>query len=78
MVRAVMVSCARYAIVPMQDILGLGSEGRMNTPGTVGELNWTWRVTPQQISKEVSARLVSIVQPFKRDATYQELSLVIS
>lgn len=35
---------AEYAIVPMQDILGLGEEGHMNTPGTVGSPNWEWRL----------------------------------
>jgi 4-alpha-glucanotransferase len=31
------------AIFPLQDVIGLGSEARMNTPGTVGSHNWTWR-----------------------------------
>lgn len=37
-------SRAKYAIVPMADILGLGKEARINTPGTVGEPNWQWRL----------------------------------
>lgn len=37
-------SKAEYAILPMQDILGLGKEGHMNTPGTVGSPNWEWRM----------------------------------
>ena len=41
MVRAVLASVARLAIVPMQDVLGLGSEHRMNTPGQLD--CWTWR-----------------------------------
>ena len=32
------------SILTAQDLLGLGSEGRMNTPGTTGEQNWTWRM----------------------------------
>ena len=35
---------ARYAVIPMQDILGLGAEGHMNTPGTVGSPNWEWHM----------------------------------
>nr|WP_296266862.1 4-alpha-glucanotransferase [uncultured Merdimonas sp.] len=35
---------ADYAIVPIQDILGLGKEGHMNTPGTVGSPNWEWHL----------------------------------
>lgn len=37
-------SQAEYAIIPMWDILGLGKEGHMNTPGTVGSPNWEWRM----------------------------------
>lgn len=37
-------SCAEYVIVPMADILGLGKEGHLNTPGTVGSPNWEWRM----------------------------------
>ena len=39
-----MGSKAQYAIVPMGDILGLGSQGHLNTPGTVGSPNWEWRM----------------------------------
>lgn len=37
-------SKAEYAILPMADILGLGAEGHINTPGTVGSPNWEWRM----------------------------------
>lgn len=37
-------SPAEYAILPMADILGLGREGHLNTPGTVGSPNWEWRM----------------------------------
>ncbi|MGI6631832.1 MAG: 4-alpha-glucanotransferase [Bacillota bacterium] len=36
-------SDAKWVIIPLQDILGLGSDARMNTPGTVDD-NWTWRM----------------------------------
>ncbi|MEY8765135.1 MULTISPECIES: 4-alpha-glucanotransferase [Francisella] len=35
---------AEYVILPVQDILELGSEARLNTPGTVGEPNWQWKL----------------------------------
>ena len=35
---------AEYAIIPMADILGLGGEGHMNTPGTIGSPNWEWHL----------------------------------
>jgi 4-alpha-glucanotransferase len=47
MVRAVLSSVARLAIVPMQDALGLGSEHRMNTPGQMD--CWTWRFQWEQV-----------------------------
>jgi 4-alpha-glucanotransferase len=44
MIRCAMASPARLAVVPMQDVLGLGSEARMNTPAEP-EGNWGWRMT---------------------------------
>ncbi len=41
MIRAIMGSVANVAIVPVQDLLGLGSKARMNRPGT-GEGNWSF------------------------------------
>ena len=37
-------SQAQYAIIPLADILGLKEEGHINTPGTVGEPNWQWKI----------------------------------
>jgi 4-alpha-glucanotransferase len=45
MIRAVLASVADVAIVPLQDVLGLGSTARMNLPGTVSG-NWKWRYRP--------------------------------
>ena len=49
MIHAVMMSVARLAIFPMQDILGLASDCRTNTPGKA-DGNWTWRLTSEQLS----------------------------
>jgi len=49
-------SPSRLAIVQAQDVLGLGSEARMNTPSTVGG-NWQWRLEPGQLTAEHAARL---------------------
>jgi 4-alpha-glucanotransferase len=43
MIRAALNSVANLAVFPLQDVLGLASEHRMNTPGTLGGTNWTWR-----------------------------------
>ena len=44
MIRGALNSVANIVVMPMQDVLGLGSEHRMNTPGTLGNGNWTWRL----------------------------------
>jgi 4-alpha-glucanotransferase len=55
-IRLALMSAADTAIIPMQDILGLGSEARMNLPGTT-EGNWCWRFTPDMLTREIKARL---------------------
>jgi 4-alpha-glucanotransferase len=50
-IRAVWSSVANFAIAPMQDILSLGNEGRMNLPGQLGG-NWSWRVDTEALSNE--------------------------
>jgi 4-alpha-glucanotransferase len=49
-------SRANLAIVPAQDVLGLGSEARMNRPGEV-EGNWSWQLQPGELTDEHAARL---------------------
>lgn len=49
MIRLAMMSVANMVILPMQDILGLGEESRMNFPAT-SENNWEWRLLPEQIT----------------------------
>jgi 4-alpha-glucanotransferase len=49
-------SPARLAIVPAQDVLGLGSEARMNRPGKT-QGNWQWRLEPGQLTPELAERL---------------------
>lgn len=45
MIRTLVASHARDVIIPLQDILQLGTEARMNTPSTCGPQNWSWRAT---------------------------------
>ena len=49
-------SRAALCMIPAQDVLGLGSEGRMNTPG-MRYGNWTWRLEPGQLTEEIAERL---------------------
>jgi 4-alpha-glucanotransferase len=52
MIRAALNSVANLAIFPLQDVLGLPSEHRMNIPGTLGDENWTWRFTWPMVGDE--------------------------
>jgi len=54
MLRAGMRSGAGLFIVPLQDLLGLGAEARMNTPGTVSEENWRWRMMPDALTPSLA------------------------
>ncbi|MFL6248422.1 MAG: 4-alpha-glucanotransferase [Thermoanaerobaculia bacterium] len=56
LIRAAYTSVAETAIIPVQDILGLGSEARMNTPGAEHD-NWTWRLPASALTREDAARL---------------------
>jgi 4-alpha-glucanotransferase len=56
LIRLAMQSPAKLAIVPAQDVLGLGSEARMNRPGEV-EGNWSWQLVPGQLTAAAAERL---------------------
>ncbi len=58
-IRALHVSVADTVVVPLQDVLGLGSEARMNLPGRAGG-NWRWRFEASALTAEVRARLRAI------------------
>ena len=57
-IRAAQASVADLALVPMQDVLGLGSEARMNTP-SMNHGNWGWRLLPRQFNDELIAKLAN-------------------
>ncbi|MBP2634855.1 MAG: malQ: 4-alpha-glucanotransferase [Firmicutes bacterium] len=57
LVRLTYQSQAETVILPLQDVLGLDSEARMNTPGTVGD-NWNWCLTPGKLTPELAMRLL--------------------
>jgi 4-alpha-glucanotransferase len=66
LVRIAWSSVAVLAIAPLQDVLGLGSEARMNTPG-VAEGNWQWRFRPDQFQAGMVERLAEITVRYRRD-----------
>lgn len=49
----------------MQDLIGIGSEGRMNTPSTLGG-NWEWRATSDQITGKLAKRLYKYMEMYGR------------
>lgn len=66
-IRLALSSVADMAIVPLQDVLGLGTEARMNFPGRRSG-NWTWRYTPDMLSPEVADRLRTMARIYGRTA----------
>ncbi len=60
-IRAAETSPARYCIIPLQDVLGLGSEARMNTPSRT-EGNWRWRYQPGSLKSEYAERLAILTE----------------
>jgi len=56
LIRMVLNSAADTAIIPLQDLLGLGSEARLNTPG-LPDGNWTWRCPSNYDNSDLAARL---------------------
>jgi 4-alpha-glucanotransferase len=80
-VRLANASVADTAIVPLQDVLGLGAEARMNTPG-VAAGNWSWRVTWEQIPDWIAGQLYELAELFNRipgkaitDTAYRQSSV---
>jgi 4-alpha-glucanotransferase len=65
MIREVLASQADTAITPAQDLLELGSEARMNFPGTA-KGNWRWRLQDGALTQELAQRLRSITTTYER------------
>jgi len=65
LIRAVLASVANTAIVPLQDVLGLGREARMNLPGTVSG-NWKWRCKANSLTKEIRQKLLDLTLLYDR------------
>jgi 4-alpha-glucanotransferase len=72
MIRLAWSSVADTAIAPLQDILGLGTEARMNLPGTLGG-NWRWRVLPSQLTPQIADRLRHLTEEYGRIGQHQPL-----
>ena len=67
LMRVAMASPADTCIVPMQDVLGLGAEGRMNLPGE-GSGNWDWRLPAGALLDPAGERLARLTWLYRRRA----------
>jgi len=65
--RALCVSAAGTVVFPLQDVLGLGSEARMNVPGLASG-NWEWRVSAEQLLPGLADRLAELCAVSERDS----------
>jgi 4-alpha-glucanotransferase len=65
LIRGVWSSVAVYAIAPMQDVLSLGTEARMNFPSRLGG-NWEWRMQEEDMSPALAERLQEFNQLYLR------------
>jgi 4-alpha-glucanotransferase len=70
LIRAVWSSPAAFALAPMQDLLGLGTDARMNFPGKPSG-SWTWRMGDQDASHALAARLRELNFLYQRGADSQ-------
>jgi 4-alpha-glucanotransferase len=64
-IRVLMMSPAHLVIFPMQDLLGLGAQARMNRPGT-DRGNWTWRLIGEQLTPSLGKRLGQMTEIYGR------------
>ena len=72
--RLAWASVAKMAIVPMQDLLGLGTEARMNLPGTTIN-NWMWRMKEGQMTNDLAERLGRMTEVYGRSRTKLKIKI---
>jgi 4-alpha-glucanotransferase len=65
MIRLAMASVANIALFPLQDVLGLGTDSRMNVPGTATG-NWTWRFHRERLLPAMGERLRGLADTYER------------
>lgn len=70
--QALLASVAKIVVLPVQDVAGLDSDGRMNTPGTVGAPNWAWRMQKGMLNHESIERLKHLTHLYGRVVRSEE------
>ncbi len=71
---AALAAVSNIAVVPLQDLLGLGSKARMNLPASQ-EGNWTWRYQADELGKPIGKRLKEAVHTYGRDNVFEPVPL---
>ena len=66
MVRGCMESVSKLSVIQLQDWLGLGPEGRMNTPGTLSSANWSWRVGENVLTPTLADEIRGMTEKYGR------------
>ena len=66
MIRGAMSSVSELCIIQMQDYLEVGSEGRMNHPGTLTTANWTWRTEPGFATEALARKIRGLTERYGR------------
>ena len=66
LIRAVWASVADTAIAPLPDLLGIGTEGRMNLPASESG-NWHWRMTKDSLTDDIIKRLKDLTETYGRN-----------
>ena len=72
MIRAVQASVANTCIVPVQDVLDLGTEARMNMPSSSGD-NWSWRCPEGALTAKIARELATVAEVTDRDVPPKEI-----
>jgi 4-alpha-glucanotransferase len=75
-IRAVWASVAERAIAPLQDVLGLGSEARMNLPNSTSG-NWTWRYKTGALTRDTALRLKELTWLYGRQPPSESVTNVL-
>ena len=72
MIRTAFASVSDLCVIPLQDYLDIGAEGRMNFPGTMTDCNWTWRTKPGTITDALAEKIHAMTVLYGRIAKTAE------
>ena len=65
-IRTAFASVSDLCVVPLQDYLDIGAEGRMNFPGTMTDANWTWRASDDFMSEDLAKKILNMTKLYGR------------